>query len=363
MDRASIFEVFMLPPLATANSFTISSAFQAGLRATGVDPTVLLRKSGLPLTLWSSGKGMVTTEQFFALWRTMGELNDDPAIGLKLARLIPVGQHHPVSMAALHAQTFRDALRSIARYKILWCAATEMHLSEGREECIVQFTPLLNREFVPPLMLDGIFAVTLELGRHGTGQPLYPLRVELKRNSAHRDILEAYYGCRVKFNTSRNVIFFRTADLDRLFITYDAELLATLGPQLEHKLAERKAGLTVAARVNWILLRLLGGHRPELGEVAKELGVSTRTLQRRIAEEGTSFRQLVSDARRELAKQYLLDRSLELAEAACLLGYEDPNSFYRAFREWEGTTPSEWRDAQRGWSGQNGRRPHRHIGP
>ena len=75
--------------------------------------------------------------------------------------------------------------------------------------------------------------------------------------------------------------------------------------------------------------------------------MSGRTLQRRIAEESTSFRQLVSDARRELAKQYLLQPSLQLGEAACLLGYEDPNSFFRAFREWERTTPGKWRDLQR----------------
>ena len=93
-------------------------------------------------------------------------------------------------------------------------------------------------------------------------------------------------------------------------------------------------------------MRLLGGHRPEITDVAKELGISCRTLQRRIAEESTSFRQLVSDARRELAKHYLLQPSLQLGEAACLLGYEDPNSFFRAFREWEGTTPGEWRDLQ-----------------
>jgi AraC-like DNA-binding protein len=79
--------------------------------------------------------------------------------------------------------------------------------------------------------------------------------------------------------------------------------------------------------------------------VAKDLGMSIRTLQRRITNEGTNFRRLVSDARRELAKHYLLDPSLELAETACLLGYEDPNSFFGAFREWEGTTPGEWRAA------------------
>jgi len=296
---------------------------------------------------------MVTTEQFFALWRALGKLSDDPAIGLKLARLIPREQHHPVSIAAQHARTFRDALQRWARYKIL-CCAEEMRLTEDREECILEFIWLLSREFAPPLLLDTVFASVLELGRRGTGQPLHPLRVELKRNPAHREIHEAHYGCRVKFKAPRNAIVFRTTDLDRPFISYNAELLAMLGPQLERELAERKAEQTVAGRVKWILLRLLGGHRPDLREVAKDLGMSVRTLQRRITVEGSSFRQLVSDARRELAKHYLLDPSLELAETACLLGYEDPNSFFRAFREWEGATPSEWRDARRGWSGQNG---------
>ena len=158
----------------------------------------------------------------------------------------------------------------------------------------------------------------------------------------------------MKFKAPRNAIVFRTADLDRPFTSYNAELLAMLGGQLERELAERKVWqTTVAARVKWILLRLLGGQSAHLGEVAKDLGMSNRTLQRRITSEGTSFRWLVRDARYELAKHYLLDPSLDLAETAYLLGYEDPNSFFRAFREWEGTTPSEWRAAQRGRSVQN----------
>jgi hypothetical protein len=60
-------------------TFKISDAFQVGLKAVGVDPAVLLRKSGLPLTLWSSGWGMVTAEQLFGLWRALGEVSDDPA--------------------------------------------------------------------------------------------------------------------------------------------------------------------------------------------------------------------------------------------------------------------------------------------
>ena len=73
--------------------------------------------------------------------------------------------------------------------------------------------------------------------------------------------------------------------------------------------------------------------------------MSERTLQRRITEEGTTFRQLLTETRHELVRQYLDNASFEITEAAFLIGYEDPNSFYRAFRSWEGKTPAEWRAA------------------
>ena len=91
--------------------------------------------------------------------------------------------------------------------------------------------------------------------------------------------------------------------------------------------------------------RLLAGSRPDLPMVAKELGISERTLQRRITDEGTSFRQLLNETRHEFVRQYLGNASVEITEAAFLVGYEDPNSFYRAFRSWEGKTPAEWRAA------------------
>jgi len=122
-----------------------------------------------------------------------------------------------------------------------------------------------------------------------------------------------------------------------------AELVAMLTQEIDRELAKKKSELTMAGRVKWGLMRLLGGRSPEIHDVAKELGMSCRTLQRRITAERTTFRRLISDARRELARSYLLQPALGLPEVACLLGYEDPNSFFRAFREWKGTTPSEWR--------------------
>jgi AraC-like DNA-binding protein len=309
------------------DSFKISSALQTGLKAVGIDLAVLLRKSGLPLTLWTTGQGMVTTEQHFRLWRMVRDLCEDPAIGLKLPGLIPVEQHHPAIIAMHHARTFRDALQRFARYKILCC---------------------FSRETPPPLLLDVAFMASVEMGRCGAQKPLLrPLRLELSRSAEHGEMYEAAFGCPVKFKAKRDAIIFRSSDLDLPFVGYNAELLEMLTPQLDQQLAPHKKKQSCTDQVKWVLKRLLGGPRPEINEVAKELGMSSRTLQRRITDEGTSYRQLLNDARHELARFYLKEPSLSVSEIAYLLSYEDPSSFFRAFHEWERTTPSEWKTASR----------------
>ena len=327
------------------NAIKLTPGITTGLKSLGVDPTELLRRAGLPLTLFSSGMVLVTTEQLFALWHGMGELSGDPALGLKLADQVPLAQHHPASIAAHHARDFREGLQRMARYKLL-CGSEEMRMSEKGSECVLEFTWLLSREKVPLLLLDAAFASMLQLGRRGTGAPIRPLRVEIRQAAENQEIRERYFGCAIKFRATRNAIVFRKSDLDLPFLTYNAELVAMLSPQLDRELARTKSQIAVTGRVKWVLMRLLGGRSPEIHDVAKELGMSCRTLQRRITEERTTFRSLISDARRELARYYLLQPALELGEVACLLGYEDPNSFFRAFREWEGTTPSEWRQGR-----------------
>lgn len=131
--------------------------------------------------------------------------------------------------------------------------------------------------------------------------------------------------------------------LDRPFLTHNAELLAPAAPQRESELAKQLAQKSLAERVKGIVKKVLAGQRPTLRDVAHELRLSTRTLQCRLTAEGANFQQLMEEARRELAQPYLLHSSLELNETAYLLGYEDASSFFRAFHQWEGTSPGEWR--------------------
>ena len=95
--------------------------------------------------------------------------------------------------------------------------------------------------------------------------------------------------------------------------------------------------------ITWILKRGLTGGHLDVRAVASELGMSDRTLQRRLTEEGTTFKQLLNQVRHEQALEYLADPTFDIKEVAFLIGYEDQNSFYRAFRLWEGKTPSNWR--------------------
>src|SRR6201984_2706702 len=229
------------------SAIKLTPGITTGLRALGVDPTELLRRAGLPSSLFSGESIQVSTEQLFALWQAMGELSDDPAIGLKLAEQVPVAQHHPASIAAHHARDFRDGLQRLARYKLL-CGSEEMRLSEKGNEGVLEFSWLLSREKVPLFLLDAAFASTLQLGKRGAGIPIRPLRIELRHPPENREMREGYFGCAVKFRAARNAMVFRRSDLDLPFITYNAELVAMLSPEMDGGLARKKPQLTGAGR-------------------------------------------------------------------------------------------------------------------
>jgi AraC-like DNA-binding protein len=145
----------------------------------------------------------------------------------------------------------------------------------------------------------------------------------------------------------RNAVIFRATDAQRPFVTRNAELLAMLAPQFEEELKEENSEESFPERVRLAIQQHLTGRRPTIEDIADALHVSSRTLQRRLQDHGFSFQRVLEEARHQLARHYLNNSVLELNEAAYLLGYEDSNSFVRAFRTWEGIPPARWREKQR----------------
>jgi AraC-like DNA-binding protein len=322
--------------------FRVATTLARKLEELGVPPADVLREAGLPEGLFDQEKILVTTEELFALYRGLGQASRDPAIGLKLGTEPRVERYDPIALAAVSARSLRDALQRLARYKQLTCPE-ELHVAERRDECRVQFRWLLAQETEPPVLVDVCFAWVVGIARRGTGGEVNPKRLELRAAAGSRAMYEAHFGCPAKVDARQNTIVFARTDLDRPFQTHNAELFATVAPQLDAELAHASASRAIAEQVKAILKRLLAGQRPGIEDVARELRLSSRTLQRRLAGAGTTFQQVVQEARRELARHYLLHSSLELNDTAYLLGYEDAHSFFRAFHGWEGSSPGEWR--------------------
>ncbi|CAM3608370.1 AraC family transcriptional regulator [Paracidovorax anthurii] len=319
----------------------ISPAFWEGVRRVGVDPAALIRRSKLPLQALAEGR-RVKTHHYFAVWQALAEMAGDAGIGLRMAAAVDASVMPPTFIMAQHARDLRDALRRIARFKHL-CAPEEVVLEESPGACSIEVRWLPTGIRPPDDLTDAVLAALLRLARHGTGREIRALRVELARAQPAHSGHERFFGGPVRWRSTGNRLVLHGADLDLAFTTYNADLLAILTPALEAESAKLQSGLRIADRVRWVLHRLMSAGRPEVDAVAAELSMSGRSLQRRLTVEGVTFQSLLQETRQRLARQYLQDPQLDLAEVACLLGYEDGNSFHRAFRQWERQSPGDWR--------------------
>lgn len=326
--------------------FKVSALLASRLREHKVSLPAVVARGGLPVNFFSQERISVTTSELFALWRAIGETSRDQCIGLKMGAESRLERFDAVSIAAVCSRSFRDAVLRVAKYKKLTCPE-EIRIKTNRDEAAVEFEFLKAEEPEPETLVDLCLSWTLALGRRGTGEQIKPIRLELRRAAKNREMLEDHFGCPVRFKAGRNAIILRKIDLDRPFVTHNVDLLEVTGAQLEIDLHARNANSNVGEEVKHTLKRSLAGKRPTLQSVAREHGMSVRTLQRRLTDAGLSFQQLVEDTRRELARHYLKQGEVELNETAYLLGYENSNSFFRAFHLWEGIPPGEWR-AQHG---------------
>jgi AraC-like DNA-binding protein len=316
------------------------------LEELGIRASAVLRRAGLSQGLADQPRVVLTTKEFFALWRAIGEVSADPAIGLKLGTENKMERFHPIGLASLSSEDFGAAIDQMARYKQLTCPE-EITQEKDDEEWSIQFHWLLADEAEPPVLIDCCFAWVLSIGRLGTGTRLSPLRVEFVQSRAHAKTIERHFGCPVVSGAERNAIVFRVSDAQRPFVTRNAELLGMLAPQFEEELRRENGDENFVERVRVAVQQKLTGRRPTIEDIADALHISPRTLQRRLQDEGSGFQRVLDEARHQLARHYLNNSALELNEAAYLLGYEDGNSFVRAFRTWEGIPPARWREQQR----------------
>jgi AraC-like DNA-binding protein len=329
--------------MARVHSFTVNPGWRVLLNDIGLHPGSVLRRAGLPEDIFGRPKAVLSTEEYFDLWRGIETESGDPALPLRIGEALSVEVFDPPIFAALCSPDLNTALGRIATHKRLVCPMA-LHLDVSGKATTMELE-WLDTTVKPPVSLVGTELVFfVQLARIATRTRVCPLKVKSPHPLEPRDEYTEYFGVAVQ-RGPRPLISFRPEDAVRPFLTANEEMWRFFEPHLQKRLSELEESATTADRVHAALLELLPGGSASMDSVSKKLGTSTRTLQRRLNLEQKSFQTVLNKTREDLAKHYLKTSQLTGAEISFLLGYEDPNSFFRAFHTWTGETPEQARGA------------------
>lgn len=312
----------------------------------GLDRRDLMRISGLSASDLADPDTRVKVTSMLKLWRAAIEILDDPLLGLHVARSIRVTNLGLVGYTMMYSRNLLDALSRLSRFERIISEAVRFRLIKAGSTYVAVWQAHPSLAALRHPTECGVAAV-ISIAREITGTDLVPARVEL--SSARPDSPGKYRSelrCAVKFDSPVNSITFSKQQMslparsqDETLVGYLDDLaVLTLDP-----IESRDQNMTESVRRT--LWSMMPGGRPDLWRTAAEIGVSARTLQRRLGEEGSSFSKVLDELRRDLSEELLSDRRLSVAEVAFLLGYSEPSAFQRAFRRWRGISPRRYRSS------------------
>lgn len=329
-------------------TFSVDIGWQALLKDFGLQPASVLRRAGLPEDLLSRGGHGLPTEDYFRFWRALEAEAGDVMFPLRIVEAVSAESFDPPLFAALCSANLMQAVQRLAKYKQL-VAPMSLEVDVGKSGDLTVSPRWLSVETEVPYSLQvAEIAFFLRLARLATREPVQALRVTLPQlpPSAYARRYEIFFGVSVQHGESPSITF-AAEDVFRPFLTANEGMWRVFEPDLRRRLSELDATAMTAERVRAVLLELLPGNAATIEKTAERLGMSKRTLQRRLEDEGGNFRALVNATRESLARHYLGSTTMPVGEIAFLLGFEDPNSFYRAFQGWTGQTPDSARHIMR----------------
>ncbi len=271
-----------------------------------------------------------------------------PHIGLAVGASVTMADLGPLGYAAGASPTVGHAFALLARYLSVFAHANVVRLHTGNEVAVLSYShteryPGLHQQDVE-LAVGFLRKMVVSLAGEGAD----PIRVDFAHpRPAYSRRLEDYFGCRAHFDAGDNRLHYRRTTLDLENPESDPSLLEALEFYLAARLKERRIEDDLLEKVKHFISISLGSSGPAIGAVAEILGMSQRTLQRRLADVDVVFSDLVDEVRRTAALDYVRFTDVHLTEIALLLGYSELSAFSRAFRRWTDQSPQQVREAER----------------
>jgi AraC-like DNA-binding protein len=317
------------------------------LAARGCDAAGFCIEMGIDPSVIDDPDARIPLGRLDALWNRAAGLTGDPHVGLHVAESVSADSFGLLSYLGASCSTWGDGLRKVCRYFRLLSDGSAYHLSVAADRAIVTATQDVHSSESVRQRVEFTVAVMHGYGRRFVEGGFEICDVFLEHPAPESGTGEhlRVFGREPRFGTGASGFAFPVALLERPLQTSEPRLAAVLERLAARLLAELPESTCVAQRVRSDLLRVGLQGDVSLEAVARRLGMSPRTLQRRLRDETTSHFELLDDVRRALALDMLTASETGIAEVAYAVGFSEPAAFHRAFTRWTGRTPAEYRRA------------------
>jgi AraC-like DNA-binding protein len=311
----------------------------------GIDATSLLHRAGIDPQQLMLPDARFPVSQAHAAWSLAIEATGDPLIGLAVARRVKPTSFHALGYALMSCASLREMLGCLIRYGKLVSEGGNLSLCMEQAYCAVDVhasTPLEKHA----AEVDALMYTIVRACRLCLGPDALPREVWLRRQAPpDRAPFELAFKAPLRFAAPTNRLLFDARLLDRPSLGGHPEL-ARISEGLAASYLARLDRDDICNLVRHTLTEMLPRGEPSQRKVARALAISERGLQRRIAEAGTSFRELLNQTRCEQACMLLQSDQYAISTIAHMLGFSEISSFTRAFKRWKGCSPSDWRTSQ-----------------
>jgi len=310
----------------------------------GGDGLQMMQRSGLSPELIDTIDGQISWEQFSgALRESRNEINE-PGLGLYLGSQLTITTHGLLGLAAMSSPTLGDAARLACQYVATRTPLVSLRLEKKGMQVSLTIDELYALGDIRATFLETLTVTLLAVIDFVAGGQARVSQVNFAfQTPEYSSLYEAFFPCPVRFNQEQNQIILPAADLNIPSRLADIQVQRQAAQQCEQQLKQWQERQKLSGQIRMMLGRAKGRF-PGFEQVADELSLSPRTLRRRLAEEGTSYQELLEIWRQEMAHQYLRTTNLSVQQISYLLGYNDPANFGRAFRKRnEGISPLRFR--------------------
>lgn len=319
----------------------------ADLLERGFSARQVFAGTGFGPDLLGQSKPVAAFEEIAAFFEHAAALTGDDTLGFRRGTKREMRRVGLICYVGMASPTIRTALVNMARYRRVFSDALEIDLGALDSEGLLRWhfkvpSEIRRRQYVE----FGASGLVHELRKASNRN--FPLVAASFSHARKTNLAEfdRFFGCKVQFGTARNTLTFSQAVLDSPMATADDQLYSVLVDHCDLVLNSKSKNLpAIIVDVERAIADRLASGTAAQEDVARDLGMSARTLARRLSDEQTSFQKILEQFRKSLASNYLKDSDLSLAEIAFLLGYSGLSSFSEAFKRWTGQSPGQYRTA------------------